>query len=89
MAVEMKWVIIDEDEAPLYWCDGDENVGSIMEFDTEEDALIFLVEAAEIPFVDTSMCYPVSVECHMEGSRNYTGFIPVQNGDSVDLVRRV
>lgn len=88
MAVEMKWVIIDEDEAPLYWYGG-EDVGSIMEFDTEEDALVFLAAAAEIPFVDTSMCYPVSVECHMEGSRNYTGFIPVQNGDSVDLVRRV
>lgn len=84
----MKWVIIDEDEAPLYWCDGDENVGSIMEFDTEEDALIFLEASDEIPFVDTSMCYPVSVEHHMEGSRNYTGFIPVQNGDSVELVRR-
>ena len=85
----MKWVIIDEDEAPLYWYDPGECVGSIMEFDTEEDALVFLAAAAEIPFVDTSMCYPVSVECHMEGSRNYTGFIPVQNGDNVDLVRRV
>lgn len=86
----MKWVIIDEDEAPLYWCEGndDENVGSIIEFDTEEDALIFLAAAAEIPFVDTSMSYPVSVECHMPGSRNYTGFIPVANGDSIDLERR-
>lgn len=83
----MKWVIIDEDEAPLYWCDGDENVGSIMEFDTEEDALIFLAAAAKIPFADTSMCYPVSVECHVEGSRNYTGFIPVANGDDVELER--
>ena len=89
MVAEMKWVIIDEDEAPLYWCDGDENVGSIMEFDTEDDALEFLYAANQIPFVDTSICYPVSVERHMEGSRNYTGFIPVQNGDSVDLVRRV
>ena len=85
----MKWVIIDEDQIPLYWCDGNENVGSIMEFDTEEDALIFLAAAAEISFADTSMCYPVSVECHMEGSRNYTGFIPVVNGDNVELVRRV
>ena len=44
----MKWVIIDEDESPLYWCEGNdnENVGSIMEFDTEEDALIFLAAAA-------------------------------------------
>ena len=89
MVAEMKWVIIDEDEAPLYWCEGDENVGFIMEFDTEDDALEFLYAAKQIPFVDTSMCYPVSVERHMEGSRNYTGFIPVQNGDSVDLVRRV
>lgn len=88
MVAEMKWVIIDEDEAPLYWYGG-ESVGSIIEFDTEEDALIFLAAAAEIPFVDTSMCYPVSIEHHMEGSRNCTGFIPVQNGDSVDLVRRV
>ena len=86
--MEQKWVIIDEDEAPIYWCEGDDCVGCIMEFDTEEDANIFLAAAAEIPFVDTSMCYPVSVERHMEGSRNYTGFIPVQNGDSVDLVRR-
>lgn len=86
--MEQKWVIIDEDEAPLYWCDDDECVGSIMEFDTEEDALIFLVEAAKIPFVDVSMCYPVSVECHMEGSRNFTGFIPVANGDDIELVRR-
>ena len=83
----MKWVIIDEDQSPLYWCEGNdnENVGSIMEFDTEEDALIFLAAAAKIPFIDTSMCYPVSVECHMEGSRNYTGFIPVQNGDNIEL----
>lgn len=86
--MEQKWVIIDEDESPLYWCEGDECVGYIMEFDTEEDANIFLAAAAEIPFADTSMCYPVSVERHMEGSRNYTGFIPVQNGDSIDLVRR-
>ena len=85
----MKWVIIDEDQIPLYWCDGNENVGSIMEFDTEEDALIFLAAAAKIPFADTSMCYPVSVECHMEGSRNYTGFIPIANGDNIELVRRV
>lgn len=83
----MKWVIIDEDEAPLYWCEGDENVGSIMEFDTEADALTFLAAAAKIPFVDTSMCYPVSIECHMEDSRNYTGFIPVQNGDNIELKR--
>ena len=81
----MKWVIIDEDEAPLYWCDGNENVGSIMEFNTEEAALIFLAAAAKIPFIDTSMCYPVSVERHMEGSRNYTGFIPVANGDNIEL----
>lgn len=85
--MEQKWVIIDEDEAPLYWCEGndDENVGSIMEFDTEEDALIFLAAAAKTPFIDISMCYPVSVECHMEGSRNYTGFIPKQNGDDIEL----
>lgn len=88
MTVEMKWVIIDEDQIPLCWYGG-EDVGSIMEFDTEKDALIFLAAAAEIPFVDTSMCYPVSIECHMESSRNYTGFIPVQNGDSIDLVRKV
>lgn len=83
----MKWVIIDEDEVPLYWCEGndDENVGSIMEFDTEEDANIFLAAAAKIPFIDTSMCYPVSVEYHMEDSRNYTSFIPVQNGDNIEL----
>lgn len=89
MAVEMKWVIIDEDEAPLYWCDGDENVGSIMEFDTEDDALEFLYAAKQIPFIDISDHYPVSIEVSLSGSRNYTGFIPVQNGDSVDLVRRV
>jgi hypothetical protein len=87
--MKQKWVIIDETEAPVYWCEGDECVGYIMEFDTEEDANIFLAASAEIPFVDTSMCYPVSVECHMGGSRNYTGFIPVANGDSIDLVRRI
>ena len=86
--MEQKWVIIDEDETPLYWCEPEENIGAIMEFDTEEDANIFLAAAAEIPFVDTSMCYPVSIEHHMEGSRNYTGFIPVANGDNIDLVRR-
>lgn len=85
--MEQKWVIIDECEAPIYWCEGDE-CGYIMEFDTEEDANIFLAAAAEIPFVDISMSYPVSVECHMPGSRNYTGFIPIANGDSIDLVRR-
>ena len=83
--INIKWVIIDEDQTPLYCCDSNENVGSIMEFDTEEDALIFLAAAAKIPFIDTSMCYPVSVECHMEGSRNYTGFIPVANGDNIEL----
>ena len=85
----MKWYLIDDTEAPVYWCDPNENIGHFMEFDTEEDALIFLAAAAEISFVDTSMCYPISVKCHMEGSRNYTGFIPVANGDSIELVRRV
>ena len=88
MSVDMKWVIIDEDETPLYWCEGDDCVGHIMEFDTEEDARIFLEASDEIPFVDVSWCHPVSIEHNMEGSRNYTGFIPVQNGDSIDLVRR-
>ena len=78
-----KWVIIDEDESPLYW--SDEDMGYIMEFDTEEDANIFLAAAAKIPFVDTSMCYPVSIPCHMLGSRNYTGFIPKQNGDNIEV----
>lgn len=85
----MKWVIIDEDQVPLYWYDDNENVGFITEFDTEEDALVFLAAAAEVLFIDISMYYPVSVERHMEGSRNYTGFIPVQNEDSIDLVKRV
>ena len=85
----MKWVIIDEDEVPLYWWEGDENVGSIMEFYTEEDDNIFLAAAAEIPFIDASMCYPVSVECHIEGSHNYTGFIPVANGDDIILQRKI
>ena len=84
----MKWVIIDEDQTPLYWCDSEEHVGCIMEFDTEEDANIFLAAAAEIPFIDVSYCYPVSIECHMEGSRNFTGLIPVQNGDNIELERR-
>lgn len=86
----MKWYLIDNDtEAPVCWCDPDESIGYFMEFDTEEDALTFLAAAAEIPFIDASMCYPVSVECHILGGRNYTGFIPVANGDSVELVRRV
>ena len=84
----MKWVIIDGDEAPLYWAIDGESTASIMEFDTEADAEAFLEAAKEIPFVDISECYPVSVECHMDGSRNYTGFIPVANGDDIELMRR-
>ena len=84
----MKWYIIDVDTSPLYWYEGDEGA-ALMEFDTEEDALIFLEAAEKIPFVDVAYHYPVSVERSLEGSRNYTGFIPVQNGDSVELVRRV
>ena len=83
----MKWYIIDVDTSPLYWHEGDEGA-ALMEFDTEEDALIFLEAAEKIPFVDVAYHYPVSVERSLEGSRNYTGFIPVQNGDSVELERR-
>ena len=79
----MKWYLIDEDEAPIYWFEGDQ--GSFMEFDTEDDALCFLKAAKLIPFVDVSTVYPVSAEGSLEGAINLTGLIPVANGDSIEL----
>lgn len=86
--MKQKWYIIDEDDAPLYWCADGEGSASMMEFDTKQDALDFLAAADEIPFVDISMCYPISMEISLEGSRNFTGWIPVANGDTVELARR-
>lgn len=79
----MKWYLVDEDEAPIYWCEGNE--GSFMEFDTEDDALCFLKAAKLIPFVDVSTVYPVSAEVPLEGTINLTGKMPVANGDSIEL----
>lgn len=87
MAVEMKWYIIDADEAPIYWHEGDENA-AMMEFDTLDDAVKFIQAAREIPFVEAVGWYPWGCEQRVSGSRNYTGLIPKQNGDSIDLVRR-
>ena len=80
----MKWYLIDEDEAPIYWFEGDKD-GSFMEFDTEDDALCFLKAAKLIPFVDVSTVYPVSTEIPLEGAINLTGKMPVANGDSIEL----
>lgn len=79
----MKWYLVDEDEAPIYWFEGDE--GSFMEFDTEDDALCFLKAAKLIPFVNVDTVYPVSAEVLLEGSINLTGKMPVANGDSIEL----
>lgn len=80
----MKWYLIDKYEAPLYWHEGDEGA-ALMEFDTEDDAFEFLYAAKQIPFIDISHYYPVSVERSLGGSRNYTGKIPVANGDDIEL----
>lgn len=79
----MKWYLVDENEAPIYWCEGGE--GFFMEFDTKDDALCFLKAAKLIPFVDVSTVYPVSAEVPLEGSINLTGKMPVANGDSIEL----
>lgn len=79
----MKWYLIDEDEAPIYWFEGDKS--SLMEFDTEDDALCFLKAAKLIPFIDVSTVYPVSAEVPLEGAINLTGKMPVANGDSIEL----
>ena len=86
----MKWYLINEDSSPMYWCEDDDCVGYMMEFDTEEDANIFL-DAARKAYIpeDIEGIYAISLEISLSGSRNYTGFIPVANGNNVKLVRRV
>ena len=83
----MKWYIIDADDAPIYWHEGDEGA-AMVEFDTPDDVLRFIQAAREIPFLDTTGWYPWGCKQHVSGSRNYSGSIPIANGDSVELVRR-
>lgn len=85
----MKYYAVDyETEAPLYWAEGDE-VAHIMEFDTEEDVLAFIEAMKEVPYLDMPEFEVFVSQLSLPGSRNYTGVIPVANGDSVELIRSV
>lgn len=82
----MKYYIVDEFDAPLYWTD--EGKGKFAEFDTEEDAREFIKHAKKIPFLGLGDMLVMDLEIALQGSINLTGYIPVANGDSIDLIRR-
>lgn len=87
MIAEMKWYIFDEYYQPLCWAEGDEC--PCCEFDTAKDAAAFVDGCKNLPCADD--LGPMEIkECiffYDGGKRNMSGFIPVANGDDVELER--
>ena len=81
----MKYYIVDEFDAPLYWTH--EGKGKFAEFDTEEDAREFIKYANKIPFLGLGGMLVMDLEIALRGSINLTGYVPVANGDDIELKR--
>ena len=87
MTAEMKWYIFDKNHHPLCWAEGDEC--PCCEFDTVEDATAFMDGCKNLPCADDLGTMEIN-ECiffYDGGKRNLSGYIPVANGDDVELER--
>lgn len=83
---DMKWYIFKVgDHIPLCWAENGKC--PCCEFDTREDAVAFLEAAQSLPTVDILAAAEIR-QCifyYDDGKRNMSGFIPVANGDSIEL----
>lgn len=81
----MKYIIIDQYDKPLYW--SQDGVDAIIEFDTEADAREFAKSAMSIPFIGLGTCLISDIDIKLSNTINLTGYIPVANGDDIELER--
>lgn len=89
MSVDMKWYIFNSDKSPLCWAT-DDGKAPACKFDTEEDAKTFLDALSKIPAVADMSTDAEIAHCiffYDDGTLNVSGFIPVQNGDDIELKR--
>ena len=87
---DMKWYIFREEDdhhVPLCWAENGEC--PCCEFDTKEDAVAFVEALKVIPFLDPAFITDAEIRnCifyYDDGKRNMSGFIPVANGDDIEL----
>ena len=84
---DMKWYIFKiGDHVPLCWAENGEC--PCCEFDTREDAEAFFDALQDIPFVASEFAAAEIRQCifyYDDGKRNMSGFIPVANGDDIEL----
>ena len=86
MSVGMKWYIFDADHHPVVWAEGDNCPAC--EFDTKEDAVVFLEGIYDILAIADEFANAFIKECiffYDGGKLNMSGLRPVANGDDIEL----